>query len=78
MAKKRCRLSFIGHLHTKDIRIISNKKVLNLKANTSYFLSEHDFYIIICPPLAKLNDYKPSYVIYDSEEKKLELKRLED
>lgn len=68
MLQKNCSISFIGHLHRHGIRIISTKKVIDIKEHEKFYLNQEEIYIVICPPIVNIHSSNPSYVNFDNKE----------
>lgn len=66
-------VSFIGHLHNRNPRVISTKEIIDISVETEYFLSEEELYIVMCPPIVRLSTLiEPSFMIFDSQKKSLQ------
>lgn len=68
MINNNVQISFVGHLHIKQIRIISTKDIINLDLNKKHHLEKDDVFIILCPQIVRVeDDIKISFTLFDTQ-----------
>lgn len=66
MFNERKKISFVGHLHSEKLQIITPKKIYIIEEKQVYRLNDNEFYIINCPPIVRSKKNLSAFTHYDS------------
>lgn len=77
MIENKVNFSFIGHLHTPTLQLITNKKAYELEEGKVIKLNPQELNIINCPPVSRDNNRKTNITFFDTINKELYWVKLE-